>query len=146
MTHSLLCLESIFCVELLGKSEPTPTSASMWMDGALMAPFSSLLVLGLTKVVNSSCPILFSFLSPRCFFWKHFFPHPPHLPRFHLRTYLHLDYLPMHPGLLPPPPTYLSTHLLTHLSTYPPICLPFHQPTYLCTYAPNHHHGNDGAS
>jgi len=38
-----------------GQSEPTPTSAPMWMDGALMgAPFSSLLIPRLTKVVNSS--------------------------------------------------------------------------------------------
>jgi hypothetical protein len=93
-------------------------------------------------VVNSSCPILFSFLSPRCFFLGTFFSSPPTVSP----TYLHLDYLPMHLGLFPPPPTYLSTHLLTHLSTYPPICLPFHQPTYLCTYAPNHHQSNDGAS
>jgi len=38
-----------------GHNEPTPTSAPMWMDGALMgAPFSSLPILRLTKVVNSS--------------------------------------------------------------------------------------------
>jgi hypothetical protein len=36
-----------------GQSEPAPTSAPMWMDGALMgAPFSSLP--GLAKVANSS--------------------------------------------------------------------------------------------
>ncbi len=38
-----------------GQSEPAPTCAPMWMDGALMgAPFSSLRVPELTKVVNSS--------------------------------------------------------------------------------------------
>ncbi len=38
-----------------GQSDPAPTSAPMWMDGALMgAPFSSLPVPGLTKVMNSS--------------------------------------------------------------------------------------------
>jgi hypothetical protein len=38
-----------------GQSELAPTNAPMWVDGALMgAHFSSLSVLGLTKVVNSS--------------------------------------------------------------------------------------------
>jgi len=38
-----------------GQSEPTPTGAPMWMDGALMgAAFSSLPILRLTKMVNSS--------------------------------------------------------------------------------------------
>jgi hypothetical protein len=75
-------------------------------------------------------------------FWELFFPHPP-TPAQVSPTYLHLDYLPMQLGLLPPPPTYLHAHLPTHLSTYPPICLPSHQPTYLCTYALNLHQGND---
>jgi hypothetical protein len=137
-------VESIFNMELLGQREPAPTNAPMWMDGAMMgAPFSSLLVLGLTKVVNSNCPI-FSFPQPKVFFLGTFFSSPPTFAQVS-PTYLHLDYLPMHLGLFLPRPTYLSIDLLTHLSTYPPICLPFHQPTYLCTYTLNHHQGNDGA-
>jgi hypothetical protein len=114
----------------------------MWMDGALMgAPFSSLPVPGLTKVANSSWPFFFPFPQPRLvFFWGTFFfswppmlaqVSPTYLPTFRL--------LPMHPGLLPPPPTYLH-------STYPPIYLPSHQPIYLCTYELNLHQGNDNAS
>jgi hypothetical protein len=77
----------------------------------------------------------FSFLQPRLvFFWEFFFPHPPCLPVSHLPTYLHLDYLPMHP----PSPTYLPTH--------PPICLLSHQPTYPCIYALNLHQGNEGVA
>jgi hypothetical protein len=39
----------------LGHDELTPDNAPMWMDGAFMgAHFLSLLVLGLTKVANSS--------------------------------------------------------------------------------------------
>jgi len=65
-----------------------------------------------------------------------FFTHPPHPPRFHLPTYLHLDYRYT---------TYLCTQVssLPHLPTHPLICLPTHQPTYLCTYALNLHQGND---
>jgi len=37
-------------------------------------------------------------------------------------------------------------HLPTHLSTYPPIYLPSHQPTFLSTYTLNLHQGNDDAS
>jgi hypothetical protein len=63
------------------------------------------------------------------FFWELFFFLTPHVcPGL---TYLHLDYLPMHPGLLPPPPTYLPAHLPNHL------------PTYLCTYTLNLHQAND---
>jgi hypothetical protein len=50
------------------------------------------------------------------FFCKLFFLTPHTCPRL---TYLHIDYLPMHPGLLPPPPTYLPAHLPTHLPTFP---------------------------
>jgi hypothetical protein len=101
------------------ESEPAPTGAPKWMDGALMgAPFSSLPVPGLTKVVNSS--------------WPPFFSSPPCWPRSHLPTYLHLDYLATHPGLLAPPPTYLLVHLPTHLPTYPSTYLSM----YLCTKSP----------
>jgi hypothetical protein len=54
-------------------------------------------------------------------------------------TYLHLDYLSMHPGFLPHdlpslrPATYLPTHLPTYLLT--------HLPANLCTYALNFHQG-----
>jgi hypothetical protein len=44
-------------------------------------------------------------------------------------TSLRLEHLHMHLGLLPPPPTYLPTHL----------------PAYLCTYTLNLHQGNDEA-
>ncbi|CAK9270322.1 unnamed protein product, partial [Sphagnum jensenii] len=71
-------------------------------------------------------------------------------------AYLHLDYLPMHPGLLPPPPTYLLAHLPTHLPTFPSMYLPIesssigsssHQQQHVCRYlslgprrTPDHHH------
>jgi len=128
-----------------GQSEPAPTSAPKWMDGALMgAPFSSLP--GLAKVANLSWPFLFPFLSLGQFFLGTFFFLTPHTTQVS-PTYLHLDYLPMHPGLLPPPSNYLHAHLPTHLSTYPPICLPTHpKPIYLCTYALNLYQGNDDAS
>jgi hypothetical protein len=112
-----------------GQSEPAPTSAPMWMDGALMgAPFSSLPVPGLTKVANSSLPYSFSFPQPRfVFLGELFFFLTPHAcPGL---TYLHLDYLPMHPGLLPPPPTHPSIYLPTHLPTFPSTYIP----TCLCT-------------
>jgi hypothetical protein len=38
----------------------------------------------------------------------------------------------MHPGLLPPPPTYPSIYLFIHLPTFP------------CTYTLNLHQGNEG--
>jgi hypothetical protein len=118
-----------------------PVHQRGWMDGALMgAPFSSLPVPGLTKVANSS--LFFLSLAQVGVFLGTFFPHPP-TPAQVSPTCLHLDYLPMHLGFLPPPPTYLHAHLPTHLSTYSPICLPSHQPTYLCTYALNLHQGND---
>jgi len=80
----------------------------MWMDGALMCvPFLSLLIPRLTKVANVGWLFL-PLLSPS---WL--FPHPPLPP-----TYLHLNYLPMHLGFLPPPPTYLPTHIFTYLWTY----------------------------
>jgi hypothetical protein len=122
-----------------GQSEPAPTSAPMRMDGALMgAPFSSLPVPGLTKVANSSWPSFLPFPQPRLvfflefvfFFTPHACPGLTYLPTFKL--------LPMHPGLLPPSPTYLLAHLPTHLSTYPPI--------YLSTYTLNLHQGNDDTS
>jgi hypothetical protein len=82
-------------------------------------------------VVNSSCPIFFPFFDPRVFFFGNIFFLTPHacpnltyLPRFKLFAYAPFS---------PPSPT------------YSPICLPSHQPTYLCTYALNHHKGNDGA-
>ncbi len=114
----------------------------MWMDGALMdAPFSSLHVLRLTKVVNSSW-LFFSFPQPRLVFFGEFFSLNPHVcPSF---TYLPtFKLLLMHSCLLPPPSAYLLAHLSIHLFTYSPIYLPSHQPTYLCTYALNFHQGND---
>jgi len=82
-----------------------------------------------------------SFAQPRLiFFWELFFSSTP-TPAQVSPTSLHLDYLHMHLGLLPPPPTYLPTHLFT----YSPICLPSNQPTYLCTYTLNLHQGNDDA-
>jgi hypothetical protein len=126
-----------------------PTSAPMWMDDVLMgAPFSSLPVPGLTKVANSSWPFFLALSSAQVKFFflgNFFFPHPPHVPKSHLPTYsptyppaylpAHLNYLPMHLGLLSPPPThhpssYLPAHLHTHLSTYVPI--------NLFSYAPMH--------
>ncbi len=73
----------------------------------------------LTKVTNSSWPFFFLSWALVGFFWELFFS-SPHTPAQASPTYLHLDYLPMHPGLLPPPPTYLHAHLPTHLSTYTP--------------------------
>jgi hypothetical protein len=79
----------------------------------------------------------FSFPQPRLVFLGISFFSPP-TPAQASPSYLHLDYLPMHLGLLPPPPTYLHAHLPTHLFTYPPICLPTHpKSNYLCTYALN---------
>jgi hypothetical protein len=110
-----------------GQSEPAPSSATMWLDGALMGvPFSSLPIPGLTKLANSSCPFSFPFLSPGWFFfvWELFFSSPPvHAQVSH--AYLTLC------TLGPPSPTYL------------PICPPTHPSAYLCTYALNHHQGND---
>jgi hypothetical protein len=114
----------------------------MWMDGALMGvPFSSLSVPGLTRVANSGW-------WPYSYFWEHFFFSSP---RSHLPTYLHLDYLPMHPGLLSPPPTYLPTYLPTHtiicLSTsYLLTYLPNHLPIYLPMYTLKFHQGNGNAN
>jgi hypothetical protein len=95
-------------------------------------------------VVNSSWPFFFLSSTQVGFFLETFFSSPPTLAHVS-RTYLYLDYLPMHLGLLSPPPTYLFAHLPTHLSTYPPICLPSHQPTYLCTYtlSLSLHQGNE---
>jgi hypothetical protein len=47
-------------------------------------------------------------------------------------TYLHSDNLPMHPGLLPPP--------LTYLPTYPPIYLPIHPYAYIPINLPTYVH------
>jgi hypothetical protein len=96
-----------------GQNEPTPTSAPMWMDGALMgAPFSSLLFLKLTNVANSSS-FFFSFLQPMLVFY-----YTPH-------TYLDLTYLPTFKLLtyapwFPPSPTYLPTCPPTRTYTYLP--------------------------
>jgi hypothetical protein len=65
------------------------------------------------------------------FFLGTFFFSPP-TPAQVSPAYLHLDYLPMHPGLLPPPPTYLLAHLPTHLPTFPSMYLPM----YLRTKSP----------
>jgi len=72
----------------------------------------------------------FSFPQPWLIFFggNYFFSSPP-MPNQVSPTYLNLDYLPMHPDLLPPPPTYPSTHL----------------PTYLCTYTLNLHQGDNKA-
>jgi hypothetical protein len=115
----------------------------MWMDDALMdVLFSSLPVPGLTKVVNSLWPFIFSFLQfpqPRLvLFWGTFFFSSPPTPAQVSLSYLHLDYLPMHSGLLPPPPTYLPTYLRTHPPNYllihRHIYLPTHPFTYLIMY------------
>jgi hypothetical protein len=100
------------------------------------APFSSRPVPALTKVANSSCSLFFFLSSAQggFFFWEHFFC-APRTPAQVKRTYLHLDYLRMHPDFLPPSPTYLWAHLPTHLSTYTPIYLPFDKLAYLCIYA-----------
>jgi hypothetical protein len=74
----------------------------------------------------------FSFLQPRLVFFLNFFffltphAHPglTYLPTFRL--------LPMHPGLLPPPPTLPSIYLPTHLPTFPSTYLP----SYLHTKSP----------
>ncbi len=74
------------------------------------------------------------------FFLQTFFfltPPPPNPPRSDLPTFRLLAYAPWPP----PSPTYLPTHLFT----YSPICLPSHQPAYLCTYARNLHQSNDDA-
>jgi len=92
----------------------------------------------LTKVANSSW-LFFPFLSLGWFFWEFFFS-SPRTPVQASPSYLHLDYLPMHLGVLPPPPAYLHAHLPTHLFTYSLICLPTHpKSNYLCTYALNLH-------
>jgi hypothetical protein len=112
-----------------------PVHQCGWMVHWWVVPFSSLPVPGLTQVVNSSWPFLFPFLSSGWFPFGTFFFLSPHARP-------GLTYLPMHPGLLPPP----LTHLPTHLPTYSSIWLHTHQPTYLCTYALNLHQGNDDTS
>ncbi len=127
----------------IGQSESAPTNAPMWKDGALMgASFSSLLVPRLTKVVNSSWPFFFLSLAHVGIFFLTLSPHA-HLGLTYLPTFKLLAYAPW-----PPPSStyYLLAHLLKHLFTYSPICLPSHQPTYLCTYALNLHQGNHNAS
>jgi hypothetical protein len=128
------------CFVKLSQSEPAPTSAPMWMDGAFMGvPFSSLPVPGanrggelkLTFFPLSSASVGFSFLRTFFFFTPHGRPGLTYLPTFRL--------LPMHSRILPPPPTHPSIYLPT------PIYLPSHQPIYLCTYALNLHQGNDDA-
>ncbi len=59
--------------------------------------------------------LFFPLLSLGWFFLGTFFPTQAS------PIYLHLDYLPMHLGLLPPPPTYLHAHVPTHLPTYVPM-------------------------
>jgi hypothetical protein len=80
-------------------------------------------------VVNSSWPFsFFLFATQVKVFLGTFFsltPHPcPGL------TCLHLDYLLMHPGLLPPPPTHPPIYLSTHSFAY----LPINLPTYVLTH------------
>jgi hypothetical protein len=62
------------------------------------------------------------------FFGIFFFPHPL-TPAQVLPTCLHLDNLPMHPGLLLP--TYLPTCPATFLPTHPFTFLPMNLPTYV---------------
>jgi hypothetical protein len=64
------------------------------------------------------------FLGTFFFLTPHARPGLNYLPTFRL--------IPMHPGLLPPPPTYLPAHLPSHLPTFPSTCLP----TYLHTKSP----------
>jgi hypothetical protein len=111
-----------------GHTEPAPTSAPMWMDGALMGvPFSSLSVPGLTRVANSGW-------WPYSYFWEHFFFLIPQVPPTYLPTFRLPPYAPW--------PTLSPTYLLTYLPTYPIICLS----TYLCAYTLNFHQGNDHAN
>jgi hypothetical protein len=115
----------------------SPTSAPMWMDGALMGvPFSSLPVPGLTKVVSSGWPFSVSLPQPRLVFLGTLFFSAltlTSLPTFRLPVYA--------PWLSPSWPTY-SPHsylLPTHLPTY----LLTHLPAYLCTYTLKFHQGTD---
>jgi hypothetical protein len=119
----------------------SPTSAPMWMDGALMGvPFSSLPVPGLTKVVSSGWPFSVSLPQPRLVFLGTLF-FSPLTPTWVSPPYLHLDYLFMHPGFLPHdlPTLHTATYLPTHLPTY----LLTHLPAYLCTYTLNFHQGTN---
>jgi hypothetical protein len=107
-----------------GQSEPAPTSAPFWMDGALMGfRFSSPPVPVLTSLVNTASLILFFFPQPfRQILFLHgtcFSPSPTDLPTFTLPAYSSRPHLP----------TILST---TCLLAHPPT----HPPTYLSTYPP----------
>jgi hypothetical protein len=98
----------------------------MWMDDALMvAPFSSLLVPRLNQGGELKSTFFFSFpQSKLVFVGEHFFFLNPTLTLTQvLPTYLQLDYLPMHPGLLPPSPP-------NHPYVYFPIYLPTYVPTH----------------
>ncbi len=115
------------------QSELAPTSAPMWMDGALMsAPFSSVPVPELTKVTISSRPFFFLLSSAQVGFFLGTFVFQPPTAAQVSPAYLHLDYLSLRLSLLPPPPTYLLAHLPTHLPTFPSTYLPM----YLHTKSP----------
>jgi hypothetical protein len=109
------------CCVKMGQSEPAPTSAPMWMDGALMsAPFSSLLIPGLTKVANSSWPFS-SFPQPRLVFFLELFFSSPLTPAQVSPTYLPLNYyLCTLASSLPHLPTFPSTYLFMYLHTKSP--------------------------
>jgi hypothetical protein len=113
-----------------GHSEPVPTCATMWMDGALMGvPFSSLPVPELTKVVKLT--LFFAFLSPG-FFGNFFFFTPHTRPGLtYLPTFRPLAYVPWPPPSLPHLPTYLPTYPPIYLPTRPIAYLPINLPTYV---------------
>jgi hypothetical protein len=102
----------------LGHSEPAPTSAPTWMDGALMG--FSFLSQGYWQVHF----ILSSLRTQFLFFILKLYPPP---------TYSHL------PTLHSPPPTYSSIHLKfvtlipTYVPTHPSIYLPARPFTFLPT-------------
>jgi hypothetical protein len=74
--------------------------------------------------------LFFPFLNLGWFYFQGFiFSSTPHVcPS--LTYLLTFKLLPMHPGLILPPPIYVHAHLSIHLFTYPPI--------NLCTYVPMH--------
>jgi hypothetical protein len=95
-----------------GQNEPTPTNAPMWMEGALMDVPFFVIPCPKTNQGGKCRLIFFSFPQPKLIlFLGTFFFLTPHIPP----SYLHLNYMFMHLGFLPPPPTYLPTHLPTYL-------------------------------
>jgi hypothetical protein len=87
----------------------------MWMDGALMgATFFIHPCPWANQGGELKLPHFFSFPQPRVgFFLGTFFSSAP-TPAQVSPAYLHLDYLPMHPGLLPTPSACLPTYVPMH--------------------------------